>query len=268
MNDALKMFEINNISEIDLKQLKKKYMKKAIQLHPDKGGSNEEFITLQNNYEMLKTLVEENEINDFDKLCNTFIKFMTCEKEENKKVLHNDLLDLFNNISNDWYNKLDSQYKIILKMLYEKYNKITSDKKIINLFVSFEDVYNDNIYKLYYDNNLFLVPLWCKECSFDYNNIEINVKIFIDLPENVSIDENNNICIFKNYNLLEIVRKPILEINISSINIPIRRDSILLKENQLIEFKNRGLLYPNQPINDDKLIKSTIYVKINLNLNV
>ena len=149
MNDALKMFEIDNINEIDLKQLKKKYMKKAIQLHPDKGGSNQEFIKLQNNYEMLKTLVEENEVNDFEKLCSTFIKFMTCHEEKDKEIIHNDLLNLFNNVSNDWYNKLDSQYKIILKMLYDKYNKITTDKKIFNLFVSFEDVYNDNIYKLY-----------------------------------------------------------------------------------------------------------------------
>ena len=53
---------------------------------------------------------------------------------------------------------------------------------------------------MYYDDNLFLVPLWCKECSFDHNDTEINVKIFVELPENVSIDENNNICIFKNYN--------------------------------------------------------------------
>ena len=39
-------------------------------------------------------------------------------------------------------------------------------------------------------------------------------------------------------------------------------------ENQLIEFKNRGLLYPNQPIKESKLLKSTIYIYINLNMNI
>tara|TARA_Y100000992_G_scaffold302683_1_gene278345 strand:- start:4924 stop:5727 length:804 start_codon:yes stop_codon:yes gene_type:complete len=265
MNSALNMFEIKNINDINLKDLKKKYMKKAILMHPDKGGSNEDFILLQTNYEILKNVVEENETSDFDKLCNTFIKFMTCLDEENKKKLHNELLELFNNLSNDWYNKLDQQYKVILKMLYEKYNKITNtNKKLYNLFVSLEDVYNDNIYKLYYENQLFLVPLWCKECFFDYNNIEIHVKIFVDLPENVSIDNLNNIHIFQSYNLIEVFDKKILEINISNMNFNINKEQILLKDNQIIEIKNKGLTKVDESINTNNMKKTNVFIHLNL----
>lgn len=265
MDDALKMFNINDINTINLKELKKLYMKKAILLHPDKGGSNEEFIKLQENYDELKHVLQENEVCDFDKLCNTFITFMTCENEVRKNELHNELIYLFNNISNEWYNKLDEQYKIILKMLYEKYNKITSQsKKLYNLFVSFEDIYNDAIYKLYYENNLFLVPLWSKECFFDYNNMELHVRIFVDLPDNVSIDEYNNIHIYRSFDLLEVFDKDNLEIKLFNISFNIKIDNISLRKNQILELNNEGISPPEQSMEDSAIKKTIVFIHLEL----
>lgn len=88
---------------------------------------------------------------------------------------------------------LDKVYKIIA----EKYK----DVQIYVLNPSINDLLSNNVYKLDIDGELYFVPLWHNELYFDDKKVEngkdaIIVKCIPELPENISIDENNNIHIF------------------------------------------------------------------------
>jgi curved DNA-binding protein CbpA len=60
-----------------------------------------------------------------------------------------------------------------------------------------DDLFNNNVYKLYVDGQLYLVPLWHSELYFE--GPDQKTKIFVlcqpKLPDNVTIDEDNNLCV-------------------------------------------------------------------------
>lgn len=89
---------------------------------------------------------------------------------------------------------IDSVKEIIL----EKYK---SDQVYI-LNPSIDDLFENNIYRLDIDGEKYLVPLWHTELYFDKKELkdadsggEIIVKCIPDLPENIDIDENNNLLV-------------------------------------------------------------------------
>ena len=83
---------------------------------------------------------------------------------------------------------------------------------------SIDDLLNNNVYKLYLEEELYLVPLWHSEMYFDVkkreneseepketNDIkEIIVLCYPELPENITIDEDNNLYIEVNLNVSDI----------------------------------------------------------------
>jgi hypothetical protein len=97
-----------------------------------------------------------------------------------KHVLHigNDILDF------------------VSSLIKKKYN----NDRVFILNPSIVDLMESNIFKLYIDEELYLVPLWHNELYFDTkrsNNSEDESEIIVlcnpDLPANIVIDEDNNI---------------------------------------------------------------------------
>jgi len=127
-----------------------------------------------------------------------------------------------------------------------------------------DDLFENNIYKLYDNDNLYLVPLWHNECYFDSlnTNSEIIVKCLPCLPENVEIDEENNILIHIevtfSFSLLE--EKTIkLELGKNIFQIPIKE--LLLEREQTYTFKKKGISKIRDDISDIQ-VKSDIIVRI------
>jgi hypothetical protein len=97
------------------------------------------------------------------------------------------------------------KYKNILYInddILEKVHKIIAEKykdvKIYVLNPSINDLFSNNVYKLDLDGEKYFVPLWHNELYFDDKMVEngkdnIIVKCIPELPENISIDDNNNI---------------------------------------------------------------------------
>jgi hypothetical protein len=67
-NAELKSFfaQCNNVAE-EFKALKKAYFKLVLEVHPDKGGTKEEFIKVRASFEMLRDLFNSNGIESFEK---------------------------------------------------------------------------------------------------------------------------------------------------------------------------------------------------------
>ena len=167
------------------------------------------------------------------------------------------------------FEKIDNQKAIELYQLLYKYRcilyisdellelvslivkeKLEEDKKNQRVFIlkpSIKDLMEHNIYKLYIDDQLYLVPLWHNELYFDApDGSEIIVLCQPKLPDELTIDENNNIyyekCISVEKELTNIIKKDkfvSIEVGEKWFSIPIH--NLFLKEEQLYILKNQGI---------------------------
>jgi hypothetical protein len=212
LKEAFEIFEI--VDSIDQDTLKTKYHKLALKYHPDKNGSKEMFQKVNEAYSLLLSNNEyEEQMNDEPILYfNILQKFIATIFDSKYNI---NLSAIINNIVNGYYDKLKylfididketiisiylflSKYKeifyltdIILNeikdIIYEKYNEID----IYKLNPTITDLMNNNIYKLYVNNKLYLVPLWHHELYFDDN---IVVLCEPTLPDNIFIDDDNHL---------------------------------------------------------------------------
>ena len=173
----------------------------------------------------------------------------------------------------------------ILDMLIEIINKKHEDVKIdenikvdedntecYKLNPSIDDLFENNVYKLYVNEQLCLVPLWHNELYFEgseSNNFkEIVVSCEPELCENIKIDDNNNLVVKIKFILNEIPNlitndgKICFYIGKKEFSIPI--DKLYMKVNQYYRIKNEGLSKINENDIYDVSTKSDIIVNITL----
>jgi curved DNA-binding protein CbpA len=185
-----------------------------------------------------------------------------------KKVPNNLFKKINKKMASDIYNFL-SKYKNefhlnddILDMLIEIINKKHEDIKIdenikvdedntecYKLNPSIDDLFENNLYKLYINQQLCLVPLWHNELYFEgseENNFkEIVVFCEPELPKNITIDENNDLHVRIEYDIINIInliklnKDLFFNIGKKIISIPINK--LYMKENQFYKIKNAGL---------------------------
>lgn len=180
------------------------------------------------------------------------------------------------------------KYKNILHIddkLVSKIDKIIKEKhlnktetetnepnRIFYLTPSLNDVLDSNLYKLYVDNQLYLVPLWHNELYFDTslnNSDKGDIVVLCNpiLPENISIDEDNNIHII--HKLAFDTIKESLTNNIDTFNVQLGNkilkvtlSNLYIKKEQEYIFKYQGIsqIVENDMYNISN--KSDVIVKI------
>jgi len=145
-------------------------------------------------------------------------------------------------------------------IIIEKYK---ADQVFI-LNPTIDDLFENNIYKLYDNENLYLVPLWHNECYFDgvNGNSEIIVKCVPTLPDNIEIDEDNNILVYLqipfSFSLFEDKTIPVF-LGKNIFYIPTKE--LFLESEQTYIFKKNGISRIRDEISDVET-KSDIIVKI------
>jgi hypothetical protein len=258
LEDAFDIFEIYSLN-ISKEELKKKYYKLALLYHPDKHQnsieSNKKFKQITEAYELLKKEIEdENEVEEnvsmnYSSFLNLFLNNNTFLSS-----IINYLLNDYENITIQLFEGINKTvalevYNFILKNkeilhisndLVDKLKNIIIDKyKDVNIYIlkpSLDELFNDRIYKLVIDENTYYVPLWHNELEFDG---DIIVKCIPELPENIIIDENNNIHI----HLKLVFSNELLDNNnidvINNLQIPISK--LLIKKKQSYFFSKKGI---------------------------
>ncbi len=269
---ALEILHVENISTITLTELKKKYHKLALQFHPDKNGNSEEskkhFQNIGAAYDLLKKEIANNgedgcEDNDskqeFDHLLHTFLsKIFT---NTNLNIILAILTDI---VSVKLFEKVDKEsliqiydfivkYKTILHIsdaILEQVRLIILEKyKDVQIFIlnpTIVDLFENNFYRLNINSIPYYVPLWHHEVV--YNNLsesgdgEIIVKCIPDLPDNLEIDENNNIILYKDISFtfsLFLQESIPIYINKYCFHIPVQ--NLYLKTHQTFILKGQGI---------------------------
>jgi hypothetical protein len=150
----------------------------------------------------------------------------------------------------------------------EKSQKGKENDRVFILKPLMKDLLENNIYKLYVDEELYLVPLWHNELYFDAKDgSEIIVLCQPKLSDELTIDENNNIYCEKQIKLdaelLYLIKKEkfvSIEIGGKWFSIPLSK--LYLKEEQLYKFKGQGISRISEKDIYNVSCRSDIIVKI------
>jgi hypothetical protein len=264
---ALDILELDDVS-ITLEALKKKYHKLALQYHPDKNGntseSNEKFRQIHEAYELLKREIDNKEEQEEEtklpvyidlirmfmgegNYSEIFTKIVTAIVSNYKTKQF--IAGLFKDLDKDTalsvysfltkYNCLFHLTPDILEEVREIVTRKCDNTIVYTLNPSVTDLLEHNVYKLYHDNELFLVPLWHSELYFDCGSKEIIVLCEPQLDPGISIDENNNLHIeIKTQVFLD---NSYIPVTIGNKTLQIPRQELYMKREQLYRFKCNGV---------------------------
>jgi hypothetical protein len=287
-SEACKYLEFKKNDEINEKTIKKQYKMLALMYHPDKNKSedaSEKFQKIHEAYQYLLKYEGYNttkEIYENDNYSSVLFYFINSIIDEDNimHVVLNKIGSVCEEKALNYLTELDKQllfkiYNIIAKYknafhknteFLEKIKNIIKEKTknderiILNPTIS--DLIEENVYKLTYKDNIYYVPLWHQELVYDNSGNNLYINCEPKLPDDIDIDENNNIYIVRNYTLKQLWETDNIDINFN--NIVLNTRNLKIKNKQTIQFKQFGI----PKINDKDVFnvsnRSDIFVIINI----
>lgn len=256
-NEAIKLLNLQN-KKLTIENINKHYKLQALKFHPDKriNKSIEEFCKVKDAHEFLLNDINNNQFKNmifctFDKINikddyikNNIYDFISSKisnlydsnmKSIIKKFDHENLIKLCNFLEKN--NDVLHIPEELLNPLFEVIKNKNMSYKTICLKPNIDDIFENNVYKLVYENNTYIIPLWHHELYYD----TFCVKIIPELPENIEIDENNNILINISMDIRELLNKEYIYIKIGNKNIKVNKNKIKIKNTQSIILYKQGI---------------------------
>jgi DnaJ-class molecular chaperone len=279
--------DINNLNS---KNIKKAYYKLALKWHPDKNkseNSNQKFNEIVDAYNYLNEKCNTNDTNEnnynmsYEVLLSKFTMFTGIDIT-NKENIFNILNEITNNITMKTFENLEKETLLNLYNFIQKYysiiginneilcsiNKIVKEKisidDIIILNPNINNLLNNDVYKLNYNNEDIYVPLWHEELEFELSNNSIIVRCIPELPDNIYIDNNNSIFVDISLNIKNLLINDVFNFNIGEKVFELSVDKLKIKKKQIITLYNMGLPIINTKNFFSTLKKSNIYLNITL----
>ena len=231
-------YQILGVSVNDsLDEIKKRYRLQILKYHPDKNRepeAAEKFRETKAAYDYLSK-DEYIHLDDLDStpsyedvlksvLSNLFDESNESITSKIARVLLNKLIKHCNTNLSTYLRKIDKRVLTLAYTILSKYQDVfhipaeflesihsileEDDRpECILLNPSLEDLFSENVYKLKYKDTTYLVPLWHHDMVYDYKGTDLHVKCFPILPDNVEIDEWNNLYVYLEYDVLDLFEK-------------------------------------------------------------
>lgn len=246
---------------ITKKTIKKAYFKQALVWHPDKNKNEESrqrFHEIRSAYVFLNLTTEpeyEDNCNEDVSILSKFINITTgidFESEQMKHILVHLKKGCQYAMSN-LIEKLDTHTSIRLYGFIKQYyflfgldctfvDKIVKPVEIITLTPKLESLFNNDIYNLETETGEnYYIPLWHDELEFNNELSTLIVRVEPILPENIVIDDDNNIHVFKTFRINDLFGKEVCSITIASREFIIEIQNLLMKHKQVICFEQKGI---------------------------
>jgi curved DNA-binding protein CbpA len=216
--------------------------------------------------EFMKTIFEGSYTDILSKIVNDI---MTAGKKISVKLFDeldkDTALNIYSFLSN--YRSIlhlsSETLEIIREIVVKKYDNV----QVYRLNPTLNDLINNNLYKLYLNEELFLVPLWHSESYYETTTGEIIVLCEPELPENIEIDDDNNICISIDVRLEDKTIKDNIPIsvNIADKMFYILPSQLYIKREQMYRIKNEGITKTKKDI-CDITEKTDIIVNITISI--
>lgn len=299
--DACRILGIEKKHTIEM--AKKAYYKKALQVHPDKGGDEKEFKLLHEAYQRVLAMEDgsrqygdgDDDFGDiyckldYSKLLKKALRWLDKDVTWDDvfiRTTFKTILTTCENMSIEIFKKLSveksikflniiTKHKLIFSLKTETIHKMEEilrekmNDNIIVLSITIDDLLNDTIYKLLINDHEYYIPLWHK---YFYIKDENNVMVMNDVTLNNSTNQghiirydNNDILWKMNIKLQDIFDKGYILLNLGiKKSLKIYANELKLVKNQVYTFKNQGVLKVNKNNIYDTSDRADIYIEISL----
>jgi hypothetical protein len=151
----------------------------------------------------------------------------------------------------------------------EKIKNIINEKMendhIIILNPQLEDLFHDNVYILEFEEEKYYVPLWHDEVYYKHKKNDLVIKCIPDLPENISLDNDNNIVIEVDYHINSLLKEEYIHYQLGKEEYSIPIKELKIERRQVYVFKKKGISLINNSNIYDNSNKSNVIFVINLN---
>ena len=287
--DYKKACSVLNLSEKHLYDTRKRaYYKMALKYHPDKykEDNGEKFKEVKNAFDYLNSN-EEKKSESFDEnikyteLIRIVVKYFSPNQNWDNLFLDTSITGIFKDCSRlsiEIFRKLSKERAIqvydflyncslVDKELLERYKIILKKKcetdNIILLNPDLDDLFNDNIYKLTFEEKEYYIPLWHHELHFSLHEKDLIIKCDPEIPKNCWIDDRNNIYFLSKININDLFEEGYCDITIcKNKTIKIMSHELkITKEKQVIIKRNEGILKINDTHTYDTTIRGDIYLE-------
>jgi len=275
--------------------VKKAYFRMALRYHPDKykEDNGEKFKEIKLAYDFLTEnkrntrgfdYVNIDENIDYKELIKMCINYFSPETNWDNLFVDTSFQGIMKDCQSVSFkifdklnkNKAKQVYDFLYKFKYvlgieeellnsfkEKLQKKMVYDNIIILNPTLAVLFNDNIFKLEVDDKEFYVPLWHHELHFSLQDKDLVVRCEPEIPENVWINERNDIYLTIQISINELFEKGFHEFEVGEKLIKIDSESLkITKEKQIILLKEKGILKINEEHTYDASVRGDIYVEV------